>query len=218
MYYLVPVIIMRYIKYWQRSHSHKVFCFQSALYKAPQLLEVTSSGRINIKLSNDPTFNLVRNGINRIDLALTYINNQIYKQYCDLVFTIIIPLAGLIFFNSKIFLAIRKNRSSSVRSTRSEIALAKVVLSIVILFMICQIPRIYLAFFRVSFIFISQQFPNASFQNIQSSMARRTNKCMEIGQLPVHPSWMFTLTSIQHLSLIINSSVNFIIYCVMGTK
>ena len=42
--------------------------------------------------------------------------------------------------------------------------------------------------------------------------------CWEVGLLPKHPSWMFTLTAIQHLTLIMNSSVNFIIYCAMGTK
>ena len=39
---------------------------------------------------------------------------------------------------------------SSVRSTRTEITLAKVVLSIVFIFIVCHIPRIYLAFYRVS--------------------------------------------------------------------
>ena len=39
---------------------------------------------------------------------------------------------------------------SSIRSTRTEITLAKVVLSIVFIFVVCQIPRIYLAFYRVS--------------------------------------------------------------------
>ena len=36
---------------------------------------------------------------------------QIYKQYLDLLFTVIVPLMGLIIFNLKIFLAIRKNRN-----------------------------------------------------------------------------------------------------------
>ena len=94
---------------------------------------------------------------------------QIYKQYLDLLFTVIVPLMGLIIFNLRIFLAIRKNRNrwdldnisssktilqlinfSSIRSTRTEITLAKVVLSIVFIFVVCQIPRIYLAFYRVS--------------------------------------------------------------------
>jgi len=53
---------------------------------------------------------------------------------------------------------------------------------------------------------------------LQASVSKRTNFCWELGLLPTHPSWMFTLTALQHFFLIVNSSVNFIIYCVMGTK
>ena len=54
--------------------------------------------------------------------------------------------------------------------------------------------------------------------DIQSAVSERTNMCLALGMLPYHPSWMFTLTAIQHFFLIFNSSVNFIIYCYMGTK
>ena len=53
---------------------------------------------------------------------------------------------------------------------------------------------------------------------MQASVSKRTNFCWELGLLPTHPSWMFTLTALQHFFLIVNSSVNFIIYCFMGTK
>ena len=36
--------------------------------------------------------------------------------------------------------------------------------------------------------------------------------------VPTHPSWMFSLTALQHFFLIVNSSVNFIIYCLVGKK
>ena len=39
--------------------------------------------------------------------------------------------------------------SSSVRSTRAEMTLAKVVLSIVVTFLACHVPRIYLQSYRV---------------------------------------------------------------------
>ena len=32
------------------------------------------------------------------------------------------------------------------------------------------------------------------------------------------PSWMFTLTALQHFGLVLNSGANFVIYCIMGTK
>ena len=49
-------------------------------------------------------------------------------------------------------------------------------------------------------------------------MSRRTNMCWSLGLLPAHPSWMFTLTAVQHFALILNSSINFVVYCAMGTK
>ena len=54
--------------------------------------------------------------------------------------------------------------------------------------------------------------------HMQSAVSERTNMCLALGMLPFHPSWMFTLTAVQHFFLIFNSSVNFIIYCCMGTK
>ena len=98
----------------------------------------------------------------------------------------------------------------------AEVTLAKVVLSIVITFMVCQIPRIFLAFYRVRK-HVSRQF-KIFVNSIQSSISERTNLCWGLGMLPSHPSWMFTLTAIQHFFLIVNSSANFIIYCFMGTK
>ena len=38
----------------------------------------------------------------------------------------------------------------STVTTKTELALAKVVISIVITFLVCQIPRIFLSFYRVS--------------------------------------------------------------------
>ena len=99
----------------------------------------------------------------------------------------------------------------------AEVTLAKVVLSIVITFMVCQIPRIFLAFYRVRKHHFSRQEILVN-SIIQSSISERTNLCWRLGMLPSHPSWMFTLTAIQHFFLIVNSSVNFIIYCLMGTK
>ena len=106
---------------------------------------------------------------------------------------------------------------SSIRSTRTEITLAKVVLSIVFIFVVCQIPRIYLAFYRVS---EKYTYPHNKYliPVLQSSMSRRTNMCWSLGLLPAHPSWMFTLTAVQHFALILNSSINFVVYCAMGTK
>ena len=49
-------------------------------------------------------------------------------------------------------------------------------------------------------------------------MTVRTNLCFAAGLLPSHPSWMFSLTAIQHFCLILNSSVNFIIYSLLGSK
>jgi len=170
----------------RRSFAYIVPVFLgSFLYTSPKLLEIGSGGEVNIELSDDPLYNMI------------------YKQYCELFFTVIFPLLGLVAFNMKVYLTIRRVRKSpgliSTVTTKTELALAKVVISIVITFLVCQIPRIFLSFYR-------------------ASVSKRTNFCWELGLLPTHPSWMFTLTALQHFFLIVNSSVNFIIYCVMGTK
>ena len=52
--------------------------------------------------------------------------------------------------NKEIYDLFEVSLPSSVRSTRAEMTLAKVVLSIVLTFLVCQVPRIYLQSYRVT--------------------------------------------------------------------
>lgn len=72
------------------------------------------------------------------------------------MFTIILPLVGLVFFNVRVFVRVRQSRQSSAASnvtgstsSATELTLARVLLTIVTTFLVCQIPRIFLAFYRV---------------------------------------------------------------------
>ena len=145
---------------------------------------------------------------------------QIYKQYLDLLFTVIVPLMGLIIFNLRIFLAIRKNRNrwdldnisssktilqlinfSSIRSTRTEITLAKVVLSIVFIFVVCQIPRIYLAFYRVSEKYTTNikydQASSIKWQIISTESKAKSNSSIHVFQ-PMQWTFCFTIFPSQY--------------------
>ena len=54
------------------------------------------------------------------NLRFIFLSLQIYKQYLDLVFTILLPLAGLVFFNLRVFVRVRQSRQSSTASRVSD--------------------------------------------------------------------------------------------------
>jgi len=69
--------------------------------------------------------------------------------------------------------------------------LTKILFQLVFVFMICHSLRFFLAFY----------------------MGTGTKKDTDC-----YPEWLWPVSSINHLLLITNSSINFIIYCVAGTK
>ena len=46
----------------------------------------------------------------------------------------------------------------------------------------------------------------------------KTVYCSTLGLSPYYPKWMHTMSYINHLMLVLNSSINFIIYCFVGTR
>ena len=46
----------------------------------------------------------------------------------------------------------------------------------------------------------------------------RTNECIVKGKEAAHPSWLYVISALNHLMLMVNSSINFIIYCAVGSK
>ena len=76
------------------------------MYNSPKLLEISTNGRVNVDISDDPLHNKVSGKI----LHKYIFPLQIYKQYLELLFTVILPLLGLVIFNMKVYLTIRENR------------------------------------------------------------------------------------------------------------
>ena len=72
--------------------------------------------------------------------------------------------------------------------------LASVLVCIVIIFLLCNLPRLVINL-------------------AEFLMSSSINQCPDFKP----PSWVICLTSFMHLTLVINSSSNFIIYAFMGT-
>ena len=46
----------------------------------------------------------------------------------------------------------------------------------------------------------------------------KNNYCSQLGKEPSYPGWLHSVSHINHLLLVINSSVNIVIYCLTGNK
>ena len=58
--YLAPVIVGRYI--WNNKHLTRFEpLFLSLIYTSPKLMEVSTNGRVNVEISDDPLYNKVKN-------------------------------------------------------------------------------------------------------------------------------------------------------------
>ncbi|XP_023323630.1 cholecystokinin receptor type A [Eurytemora carolleeae] len=99
----------------------------------------------------------------------------------------VIPIAILVFLNTKLWFIIRRNRSivSSKRRER-DLQIAKILIFVVLLFIVSNIPRIGINVYEV-------------WQLISG----------ETGW----PVWAEALSIFSHLTLVISSSCNLIIYC-----
>lgn len=153
---------------------------------------------------------------------LTY--THYYKVWSNLVVTAIIPITVLVFCNFSIFLQLRKSRKEMVASRQSsnnahnlnnddhsnsnggnnssqspDYSLAMILAGIVIVFVFCHSFRFFLAFYQVSTV-------------------EKTTSCIEKGKKAAHPSWLYVISALNHLMLMVNSSINFIIYCAVGSR
>ena len=72
---------------------------------------------------------------------------------------------------------------------------------IVVVFAVCHFFRFFLAFYEVSIV-------------------EKTKLCIEENgrDSKAHPPWIYVISALNHLMLMVNSSVNFIIYCAVGSK
>ncbi|CAB4058994.1 unnamed protein product [Lepeophtheirus salmonis] len=81
---------------------------------------------------------------------------------------------------------------------RVEDKMALLFMSIVLAFLICNFPRIYLNFHEIMI--------------LDNAMA-----CYEAGKAGF-PAWFWITASLSHLLLVINSSINMFVYCLYNTK
>ena len=82
------------------------------------------------------------------------------------------------------------------QSVKKEINLAVIIICIVVVFICCNITRVILNCYEV---FMTQDIINC-------------------GPTFTPPAWFLCLTSFNHFSLVLNASVNFIVYLVLGRK
>merc|ERR1719270_1335095 len=143
--------------------------------------------------------------------------NPVYLKYYTfltrLLVTGIIPISGLLFFNLNIYLGLKAARkrilnrppaSQAVfkgqkekKKVSNETSFSLILLFIVAIFLCCQFPRLILNI--------------AEFANMENHI----DKCgTTVEMLP----WFQCLTGFSHLLLIINASVNFLIYCSLNNS
>ena len=122
----------------------------------------------------------------------------IYQIFHPLLTTCTIPIIVLSFFNYKV-IETSKQRLSSSTKLAFEVSMARVMITIVIIFIIFNIPRMFLSLYEVSTI-----------PNILDCYER---------QCPYYISskrWL--LDSIIRFLVMLNSSINLIIHCFMGSS
>ena len=129
--------------------------------------------------------------------SISYIKfGIIYQIFHPLSTTCIVPIIILCFLNYKIFKGSRRLISSS---STADISLAKIIMTVVSIFIILTIPKVTLALYEVS--------------TIPDILECHRRKCRYYIS---SQRWM--ADSIIRYLVMLNSSINFIIYCFVGTN
>ena len=102
-------------------------------------------------------------------------------------------ISRLIYMND---IVLRFSHCRYRQSVKKEINLAVIIICIVVVFICCNITRVILNCYEV---FMTQDIINC-------------------GPTFTPPVWFLCLTSFNHFSLVLNASVNFIVYLVLGRK
>ena len=130
-----------------------------------------------------------------------------YQMWTRLICDCVIPVMILLYLNTKIILALisatKVQRFNSARRQRKEINLTLVLLCIVFIFFCCHAARIILDVHE--------------FLNVDKVIAcQQLHKCTKKPFLWLPNSFFFFLPKVSHLMQILNSSTNFIVYCLVG--
>jgi len=152
-------------------------------------------------LYNIPKFlEITPDGNLNSDFSNNLIYNKVYRQYGEVMVTVGIPLISLTILNYRIFSAVtnKEIRRSGTRQDK-ENTLAIILVSIVMVFFTCHSLKFFLVLYKVH-------------------VTSKTLYCYSLGLSPYHPKWMHPMSYINHLMLVLNSSINFIIYCLVGSR
>ena len=124
------------------------------------------------------------------DLYVTW-----YINWARLLVLGLVPFISIFFLNTKIYLAIRRRRKG--RRWRDD-NLSMVLMLIVAVFLICNLPRLILNMHEITVI-------------------QDVNRCQHT-DLGGFPLWSIALGFVSHVLLVFNSSINLLIYCMVGAK
>jgi len=131
---------------------------------------------------------------------------KFYITYFRLFSTAIIPLIALVTINCRILCELKKLKSKTFGSQRKlwkELNMFLVLLCIVVIFICCNTPRVIVDIWE--------------FSHVESIV--HCNELLHQGET-LHPflptKWIICLTHISHFTGILNSSLNFLIYCFVG--
>ena len=169
----------------------------SVALNIPKFLETELSSKFFAEFNTTrPTF-----GPSRLRSSPIYIRG--YVMWTRVCSTAIIPVSLLILLNVRIIVDLVSSanvqRFGSFRRQRKEINTSFVLLCIVLIFFCCHAARIILDIHE--------------FSNVENII-----RCSS-GKQPWMPSyWMQALMYISHMAMILNSSVNFIVYCLVGNN
>ena len=130
-----------------------------------------------------------------------------YRMWTRLFSDGIIPVIILVYLNTRIIIALisatKVQRFNSARRQRKEINLTIILLFIVFIFFFCHAARILLDVYE--------------FINLEKVLAcRRLAVCERKPFLYLPHNIFFFLPVISHMMQILNSSTNFIVYCLVG--
>ena len=124
-----------------------------------------------------------------------------YVTYCRIFFTVIIPFIALLTINLRIIADLHKLKSKPFGSQRKlwkEVNMFMVLLSIVVIFICCSAPRTIIDIWE--------------FYHLEAIVT-----CNEQTRADFIPDrWIKCLTHVSHFTTILNSSINFLVYCLVG--
>jgi len=131
---------------------------------------------------------------------------KFYVTYCRMFFTVFIPFIALSTINLRIISELNKLKSKPFGSQRKlwkEVNMYFVLLSIVIIFICCNTPRTIIDIYE--------------FYHLEDIVTcNELYKRYEANHTFLPKRWIECLTHISHCSQILNSSLNFLVYCFVG--